>query len=52
MINILNYVYWGLVVFTSGKMTLNYEGGWTLAVAIFAPMIVSYVLGFFTAKQN
>jgi hypothetical protein len=51
MVKIVNYVYWFLVIVTAGKMTLGFQDGWTLALTVFGPMVISYVLGYFTAKQ-
>jgi len=50
MIKLVNYIYWFLVIVSTVKM-VGYEDGWTLAITIFGPMVFSYVLGYFTAKQ-
>lgn len=50
-VKIVNGVYWILIVVSCIKI-MSHEGGWTLAVAIFAPMILSYFLGVAVASQN
>lgn len=50
-VKVVNGAYWMFIVLSCIKM-MSFEGGWTLAVAIFVPMILSYFLGAAVAKQN